>query len=106
MLFSRIDDSCNTVFSKGVKTNFLSGVSCDYLRTTRAFMIIGLVFASLAFLMSFLGWHSLDDFMYRVPAMFFSLLSCESQRAGRQGRRRGEEGKSERADEGRKWKRS
>jgi hypothetical protein len=56
---------------------FTSGTNCDEVRTTRAFLIIGLIFASIAFLLSWLAYNSFDDIMYRMPAMFFAGLACQ-----------------------------
>ena len=56
-------------------SNPLGGVDCDYVRTTRAFSIMALVAASVGFLLTWLGYNSYDDLMYRVPAVMCSLAS-------------------------------
>lgn len=57
--------------------SFESGVNCDFIRTTRAFMIMGLIFAGFSFLLSWLAYNAIaDDILYRIPAILFGLLSC------------------------------
>jgi hypothetical protein len=70
----RFDDGCNADFNAPIGLTSMG--NCDELRTTRAFLILGLCFAAFGFLWSWLAYHAFhNDLMYRAPAILASLLS-------------------------------
>lgn len=73
---SRVDDTCGAGLSQPTDISGLIG--CNHVRATRAFLIIGLVWASMAFLMAWIGYHAWDDIMYRGLVIMLSLFSCQN----------------------------
>jgi len=71
----RVDNSCVAMMSAPLGA-VTAGDNCHYIRTTRAFLVLGLIFSSIAFVLAWLGYNSyVDDLMYRIPAMLFSAIA-------------------------------